>query len=234
MKSRMRRPLVAVMLVGSLCLSNALAQSADALTSWNKGAIKARILAFVGAVSEPGGREFVAPADRVAVFDNDGTLWAEQPVYFQAFFIMDRIKALGPKHPQWKTREPFASLLKGAMKAVMAGGEKTPMPLATATHAGMSTDEFKPIVSDWIATARHPRTGRLLTELTDHPMKELLAHLRTNGFKTCTSCRAVASSSCGPGPSGSTAFRPSRGSAAASRRSSIGATVSPRRCANPT
>jgi hypothetical protein len=167
-----------------LCLSNAFSQSVDALASWNEGATKARILAFVGAVTEPGGKEFVAPAERVAVFDNDGTLWAEQPVYFQAFFIMDRIKALSPKHPEWKTQEPYASLLKGDMKAVSAGGEKTLMQLLMTTHAGMSTEEFKQIVSDWIATARHPKTGRLLTEMTYQPMKELLAYLRANGFKT--------------------------------------------------
>jgi hypothetical protein len=165
-------------------LSNAFSQPVDALPSWNEGATKARILAFVGAVTEPGGKDFVAPAVRVAVFDNDGTLWAEQPVYFQAFFIMDRIKALSPKHPEWKTQEPYASLLKGDMKAVLAGGEKTLMQLLMTTHAGMSTEEFKQIVSDWIATARHPKTGRLLTEMTYQPMKELLAYLRANGFKT--------------------------------------------------
>jgi hypothetical protein len=178
------KPLLAAVLAGFLCLSNAVAQSADALASWNEGATKARIVAFVNAVTEPGGKEFVAPAERVAVFDNDGTLWAEQPVYFQAFFIRDRIKALAPKHPEWKTKEPYASLLKGDMKAVMAGGEKAVAQLVMATHAGMTSDEFSTVVSDWIATARHPKTGRLLTDMTYQPMKEVLAYLRANGFKT--------------------------------------------------
>jgi len=155
----------------------------DALPSWNDGASKARIIAFVNAVIEPGGKDFVPPAERIAVFDNDGTLWAEQPVYFQALFIRDRIKALAPKHPEWKTQEPYASLLKGDMKAVMAGGEKAVLQLAMATHAGMTSDEFSAVVSDWIATARHPNTGRLLTDMTYQPMKEVLAYLRANGFK---------------------------------------------------
>jgi len=178
------KPLLAAALAGFLCLSNAVAQSVDSLPSWNDGAAKARIVAFVKAVTEPGSKDFVAPAERVAVFDNDGCLWAEQPVYFQAFFIRDRIKALAPKHPEWKTQEPYASLLKGDMKAVMAGGEKALMQLVMSTHAGMSTEAFTQIVSDWITTARHPKTGRLFTEMTYAPMKELLAYLRANGFKT--------------------------------------------------
>jgi phosphoserine phosphatase len=165
-------------------LTGLLAQAADALPSWNDGATKARIVAFVQAVTEPGGKDFVAPAERIAVFDNDGTLWAEQPAYFQALFIRDRIKALAPQHPEWKTQEPYASLLKGDLKAALAGGEKALLQLAMATHAGMTTDEFRQIVSDWIATARHPKTGRLYTEMTYAPMRELLDHLRANGFKT--------------------------------------------------
>jgi hypothetical protein len=164
--------------------SSARAEPVDPLASWNDGAAKARIVAFTQAVTEPGGKEFVAPAERIAVFDNDGTLWAEQPAYFQAFFIMDRVKALSPKHPEWKTQEPYASLLKGDLKAAMAGGEKALLQLAMSTHAGMTSDEFARIVSDWIATARHPKTGRLLTDMTYQPMKELLAYLRANGFKT--------------------------------------------------
>jgi phosphoserine phosphatase len=178
------RAFLAAALAGFLCLSNALAQSVDALPSWNDGAAKARVVAFVNAVTEPGGKDFVEPAERVAVFDNDGTLWAEQPVYFQAFFIRDRIEALAPKHPEWKTKEPYASLLKGDMKAVMAGGEKAVLQLVMATHAGMTSDGFSAVVSDWIATARHPKTGRLLTDMTYQPMKEVLAYLRANGFKT--------------------------------------------------
>jgi phosphoserine phosphatase len=168
----------------ALSLACLLAQAADALPSWNDGAAKARIVAFVQAVTEPDGKDFVPPAERIAVFDNDGTLWAEQPAYFQALFIRDRIQALAPKHPEWKTQEPYASLLKGDLKAVLAGGEKALLQLAMATHAGMSTDEFRQIVSDWIATARHPKTGRLYTEMTYAPMRELLDYLRTNAFKT--------------------------------------------------
>jgi hypothetical protein len=162
----------------------AQAQARDDLPSWNDSASKARIVAFVKAVTEPGGKDFVPPAERIAVFDNDGTLWSEQPMYFQAFFVLDRIKALAPKHPEWKTKEPYASLLKGDLKALTAGGEKAVQQVVMATHAGMTSEEFSAAVSDWIVTARHPKTGRLLTEMTFQPMKELLAYLRANGFKT--------------------------------------------------
>jgi phosphoserine phosphatase len=118
------------------------------------------------------------------VFDNDGTLWAEQPMYFQAFFIFDRVRALAPRHPEWTTKEPFASVLKGDVKAALAGGEHALLELAMATHAGMTTEEFDRIVSDWIRTARHPKTGRLYTEMVYQPMLELLVYLRANGFKT--------------------------------------------------
>jgi hypothetical protein len=164
--------------------SGAQAQATDPLPSWNEGASKARIVAFVNAVIEPGGKEFVPAAERIATFDNDGCLWSEQPVYFQALFIRDRIKALAPEHPEWKTTEPYASVLRGDLKGMMAGGEKALLQLAMATHAGMTSDEFSAVVSDWIDTARHPKTGRLLTDMTYQPMKELLAYLRANGFKT--------------------------------------------------
>jgi len=167
-----------------LAVVTTLAQAADALASWNDGAAKARIVAFVQAVTEPGGKDFVPPAERIAVFDNDGTLWSEQPVYFQAMFVRDRVVALVPKNPAWKTQEPFASLIKGDMKGVAASGEKGMAALMAATHAGMTTTEFNKSVSDWISTARHPKTGRLLTDMTFQPMKELLAYLRDNGFKT--------------------------------------------------
>ncbi len=162
----------------------AQAQAVDPLASWNDGAPKARIVAFVAAVTESGGRDFVPPAERIAVFDNDGTLWAEQPVYFQAMFVRDRVIALAPKNPAWKTQEPFASLIKGDLKAVAASGEKGLAALMASTHSGMTTAEFDKSVSDWIATARHPKTGRLLTDMTYQPMKEVLAYLRANGFKT--------------------------------------------------
>ena len=131
-----------------------------------------------------GSPDFVPPAERIAVFDNDGTLWAEQPMYFQLLFALDRVKALAPQHPEWKTQEPFASLLKGDVKGALAGGEPAIVEIIMATHAGMTTEEFDQIVSDWVASAKHPKTGRLYTEMVYQPMLELLAYLRANDFKT--------------------------------------------------
>jgi phosphoserine phosphatase len=179
--SSARRALLAAAVAAPL--GHALAQSAAGpLPSWNDGPARARILAFVESVTRSGGPDFVPPAGRVAVFDNDGTLWAEQPAYFQAFFIADRVRAMAATRPEWKTREPYASLLRGDLRAVAAGGEKALAQLAMATHAGMSSDEFTRIVDAWITTARHPKTGRLFTEMVYAPMLELLAHLRENGF----------------------------------------------------
>ena len=118
------------------------------------------------------------------MFNNDGTLWAEQPMYFQAFFIFDRIKQLAPQHPEWQTQEPFASVLRGDIQSALAGGEHALMEMAMATHAGMSTEQFEQIVTDWIATARHPQTGRKYTEMVYQPMLEVLRYLRANGYKT--------------------------------------------------
>jgi len=168
----------------ALAFAPARSQSPDPLPSWNDGPAKARIVAFVRAVTEPGGKDFVPPADRIATFDNDGTLWAEQPMYFQLIFALDRVKVLAPKHPEWKTKEPFASILKGNVSKALAGGEKAIAEIVMATHAGMTTEEFEKIVKDWLATARHPTTGRLYTEMVYQPMLELLAYLRANGFKT--------------------------------------------------
>ena len=156
----------------------------DPLPSWNDTAPKQAVVAFVEKAAKEGGPGFVPVPERIAVFDNDGTLWSEQPVYFQAFFIFDRIKALAPQHPEWKDKEPFASVLKGDIKSVLSGGEHALLEMAMATHAGMTTGEFEKTVSDWIATARHPITGRLYTEMVYQPMIELLAYLRSNGFKT--------------------------------------------------
>ncbi len=161
-----------------------LARAADPLPSWNDGKAKQSIVDFVAKVTKPGSPDFVPAPERIAVFDNDGTLWAEQPMYFQAFFIFDRIKALAPQHPEWKTKEPFASVLKGDVKAALAGGEKALLEMAMATHAGMTTGEFEKIVTDWITTAKHPVTKRAYTGMVYQPMLELLAHLRANGFKT--------------------------------------------------
>ena len=159
-------------------------QAQDPLPSWNDGKTKESITEFVAKVTKEGSSDFVPPNERIATFDNDGTLWAEQPMYFQLLFALDRVKVLAPQHPEWKTKEPFASVLKGDPKGVLAGGEKAIFQLIVATHTGMSTEEFEQIVTDWIATARHPKTGRLLTEMIYQPMLELLAYLRTNGFKT--------------------------------------------------
>jgi phosphoglycolate phosphatase-like HAD superfamily hydrolase len=156
----------------------------DPLPSWNDTAPKKAVIAFVEKVTKPGSPDFVPVPERIATFDNDGTLWAEQPIYFQLAFTLDRVKALAPQHPEWKTKEPFASLLKGDVKAALAGGEKGLLEMMAATHTGMTTEEFSKSVSDWISTAKHPKTGKLYTEMVYQPMLELLAYLRANGFKT--------------------------------------------------
>ena len=157
---------------------------ADPLPSWNEGAAKARLLDFVKRVTEHGTADFVPPSDRIAAFDNDGTLWAEQPIYFQVQFALDRVKALAPEHPEWKDKEPFNHLIAGDMKAFMAGGEKSLMAVMAGAHSGMTTEEFEKIVKDWMAAAKHPKTGRRYTEMVYQPMLEVLAYLRANGFKT--------------------------------------------------
>ena len=159
-------------------------QARDPLPSWNDGAAKKSIVEFVGAVTREGSPDFVPRAERIAVFDNDGTLWAEQPLYFQLSFALDHVKVLAPQHPEWKDREPFASMLRGDLKNALAGGEKALAEIIMATHAGMTTEEFEQIVKDWIVSAKHPKTGRLYTEMVYQPMLELLAYLRANGFKT--------------------------------------------------
>jgi len=176
--------LLAAALVGALVFITTIAQAADPLPSWNDGKAKQSIIEFVGKVTKESSLDFVPVAERIAVFDNDGTLWPEQPMYFQAFFIFDRIKQLAPQHPEWKDKEPFASVLKGDVKAALAGGEHALIEMAMATHAGTTIDEFEKIVTDWITTAKHPKTGRLFTEMVYQPMLEVLAYLRANGFKT--------------------------------------------------
>jgi phosphoglycolate phosphatase-like HAD superfamily hydrolase len=160
------------------------AAAQDALASWNDTAPKKAIETFVARVTKPGTPDLVPVAERIAVFDNDGTLWAEQPLYFQLLFALDRVKALAPQHPEWKEKEPFASLLKGDVKGILAGGEPALVQIVEATHAGMTTDEFDQTVRDWLAAAKHPKTGRPYTEMVYRPMLELLAYLRANGFKT--------------------------------------------------
>jgi phosphoglycolate phosphatase-like HAD superfamily hydrolase len=156
----------------------------EALASWNDTGAKSRIEAFVKATTTPGGDGYVAPEDRIAVFDNDGTLWSEQPFYFQLGFMLDRVKTLAAQHPEWKEKEPFKSVLAGDLGGIAKSGEKGIVELGMATHAGMNTDEFSRIVTDWFATARHPKTGEPYTDMTYMPMRELLDYLRANGFKT--------------------------------------------------
>ncbi|BBO76213.1 haloacid dehalogenase [Desulfosarcina widdelii] len=159
-------------------------QATDPLPSWNDGQTKQSILTFVEKVTTSGSPDFVPVAERIATFDNDGTLWSEQPMYFQLFFALDRVKILAPQHPEWKGKEPFASLLKGDVKATLAGGEKAILEIVMATHAGMTTTEFEKIVKSWIAAASHPKTGRRYTAMVFQPMLELLAFLQANDFKT--------------------------------------------------
>jgi phosphoserine phosphatase len=172
-----------VMITTAALLTTA-AFAADPLPSWNDTPAKKSIIEFVDQVTKKGSPDFVPVAERIAVFDNDGTLWAEQPVYFQACFIFDRIKVLAPQHPEWQEKEPFASVLKGDVKSALSGGEKALLEMAMATHVGMTTEEFEQIVTDWITTAKHPKRGRLYTEMVYQPMLEVLAYLRANGFKT--------------------------------------------------
>jgi len=176
------QPLV-VAIVATL-LAGSVAGAADPLPSWNDRAPKKAIVEFVGKVTKAGGPDFVPPAERIATFDNDGTLWAEQPLYFQFLFALDRVKALAPQHPEWQTKEPFASILKGDMQSLLAGGEHALLEVLAATHSGMTEAEFMKTAKEWLATARHPTTHLLYTEMAYQPMIELLDYLRANGFKT--------------------------------------------------
>jgi len=163
--------------------SRAFAQS-DPLPSWNDTPAKQAIIAFVGRITNAGGPDFVAPPDRIATFDNDGTLWVEQPMYVQLAFALDRVKVLAPLHPEWKEKQPFKAVLEGDMKTLAESGEKGLVEIIMETHAGMTVSEFTSIVTDWLATARHPRFKRPYTELVYQPMLELMTYLRANGFKT--------------------------------------------------
>jgi hypothetical protein len=165
-------------------LNFAHAQAPDPLPSWNDTGPKKAIIAFVGKVTTPGTSDFVAPPERIATFDNDGTLWVEQPMYVQMVFALDRVNELAPQHPEWKTKQPFKAVLEKDFKGLATQGEKGLVQLIAATHTGMTTDQFNTIVSAWIAKAHDPRFKKLYTELAYQPMVELLAYLRANGFKT--------------------------------------------------
>jgi phosphoglycolate phosphatase-like HAD superfamily hydrolase len=171
----------AIGIVASLC-TGALAQT-DPLPSWNDGAVRKSIIDFVARVTTQGDG-FVPIEQRIATFDNDGTLWTEQPYYFQFAFAIDRIKAMAPQHPEWKSKQPFKALLEGDKKALAAAGKDGLLQIVAVTHTGMTTDEFSKTVLEWTASARHPRFNRPYTELVYQPMLELLAYLRANGFKT--------------------------------------------------
>jgi hypothetical protein len=173
---------MAITLAAVLALASLAA--AEPLPSWNEGQPKRAIVDFVQRVTTAGSADFVPMPERIAVFDNDGTLWAEKPMYVQLAFALDRVKALAPTHPQWKDQQPFKAALEGDLKNVAAGGEHALLELVMATHAGMTTDAFAQVVTDWLATAKHPRFNRPYTELVYQPMLELLAYLRANGFKT--------------------------------------------------
>lgn len=176
--------LAAVALVCALALTASASQAADPLPSWNDGPTKQSIIAFVEKVTKPGSPDFVPVPGRIATFDNDGTLWCEQPMPVQLYFVLDRVKALAPQHPEWNTTEPFASLLKGDLQTALAGGDRALLEVIMAAHAGNTVAEFEQIVKDWIATARHPKTGQLFTDMVYQPMLEVLSYLRANGFKT--------------------------------------------------
>ena len=185
MRSRLRLFLAFILtLAAGLAFAARAIAETDPLPSWKDGPTKQSILEFVHKVTEESGPEFVRPEDRIATFDNDGTLWTEHPMYTQLAFALERVKALASAHPEWKTPQPFKAVLDADMKALAAAGEKGLLELVMASHAGMSTTEFEAIVKDWLAKARDPRFKRPYTELTYAPMVELLGYLRDNGFKT--------------------------------------------------
>jgi len=181
-----QRQLFALLLILSFALLSAVSARAqsDPLASWNAGPGKQAILDFVKKTTDSASPDYVPPAERIATFDNDGTLWVEHPMYTQLAFALDRVKALAPQHPEWKTTMPFKAVLDGDLKALAAAGEKGLLELVMASHAGMSTSEFEAIVKGWFAIAKHPRFKRPYTELAYRPMVELLHYLRDNGFKT--------------------------------------------------
>ena len=174
---------VLVLAAGLSIGTSALAETGP-MPSWNDGPTKQAIVDFVQKTTDKSSPAFIPPAERIVTFDNDGTLWPSHPMYTQLAFALDRIKALAPKHPEWKTQQPFKAVLDNNMKALAAGGEKGLVELVMASHAGMSTAEFEKIVSDWFMTAKHPRFKRPYTKLAYQPMLELLSYLRANGFKT--------------------------------------------------
>jgi phosphoglycolate phosphatase-like HAD superfamily hydrolase len=168
--------------ISLLLLFSGSALAQDPLPAWNDGPIKKAIIRFVNETTQAGSKQFIPPEERIAVFDNDGTLWSEQPIYVQLAFAIDRIKTLAPQNPQWKTQQPFKAVLENDIPTIRASGHKGLFELIAATHAGMSTEAFQVIVSDWLKTARHPVSNRPYTEMVYQPMLELLAYLKSNGY----------------------------------------------------
>lgn len=179
---RLTGPGSAALVAAVLCATAGAA--AEPLASWNDGPSRRAIVGFIATTTAPTSPGYVPPAGRIAVFDNDGTLWGEQPAYVQLAFAIDRVRALAPRHPEWRDREPFAAVLRGDPAAALAGGERALLELVMASHAGLTSDEFATVARQWLATARHPQTGRRYTDMVYAPMVELLGYLRANGFKT--------------------------------------------------
>ena len=182
-QSRLQFLLAGFVAIFAVCICS-VAHAADPLASWNEGPAKKAILEFVAAVTDENGKDYVAPAERIAVFDNDGTLWVEYPMYTQVLFAFERVKELAPQHPEWKTTQPFKALLEGDMKTVGASGMKGLMEIVMATHSGMTAAEFEQEVSTWLATTKQKKFDRLYTELVYQPQLELLDYLRASGFET--------------------------------------------------
>lgn len=182
--SYLGRPIARMAFLAVLSLASVAPRAlAQDLASWNDGTARKAIVDFVTAVTTEGGADYVEPADRIAVFDNDGTLWSEQPMYVQLAFALDRVKALAPQHPEWKDTEPFKSVIAGDMKGVAASGQKGLLQIVGATHAGMTSNAFTQVATDWIATAKHPTTGKPYTSMIYQPMLELIDYLKANGFE---------------------------------------------------
>ena len=184
MKSKRMRIMTLMMVLALAFIQLPLAVAGDALPSWQKGKAKQAIIDFVKQVTRRNTPGYVKPSARIAVFDNDGTLWVEQPMYVQLAFALDRVKAMAPEHPEWQTTAPFDAALAGDLEGVMAGGTKSLLELIMTSHASITTDAFAATVMDWIQTARHPRFDRPYTDLVYQPMLEVLDYLRANGFKT--------------------------------------------------
>ncbi len=184
-RNLLRLPLLALGWFSARGLAaRAAAAGDDPLPSWNPGPSRSAILAFVKRVSTPGSADFVPPAERIACFDNDGCLWSEQPMYVQLRFALDRLRALAPQHPEWRSDPLFSAVLRGDLGAAIAGGQRAILEILRVTHAGMTSEEFATIAANWLRTARHPSTGLLYTQMVYQPMLELLQHLRANGFRT--------------------------------------------------